>query len=60
MEEIRSDMVVYEDTFHVNIIPHISENKDIVDNIHNYMNRAASKDAKQDTFNQTGTTSKDL
>jgi len=36
MEDIRSDMHTYERGFEVNIIPHISENNQIVDNIHNY------------------------
>ena len=36
MEDIRADMHKYERGFEVNIIPHMNENKDIVDNIHNY------------------------
>ena len=44
MEEIRADMVTYESAFDVNIIPHISENKEIVDNIHNYPKRCVLAD----------------
>ena len=36
MEDIRADMHTYERGFDVDIIPHISENNQIIDNIHNY------------------------
>lgn len=36
MEDIRADMHKYERGFEVNIIPHMSESKEIVDIIHNY------------------------
>ena len=36
MEDIRADMHTYERGFDVDIIPHINENNQIVDNIHNY------------------------
>lgn len=36
MEDIRADMHTYERGFDTSIIPHINENNQIVDNIHNY------------------------
>ena len=36
MEDIRADMHKYERGFDISIIPHLNENQEIVDNIHNY------------------------
>lgn len=36
MEDIRADMHKYERGFVVDIIPHMSEYKEIVDRLHNY------------------------
>ena len=36
MEDIRADMHKYERGFEIDIIPHMNESKEIIDNIHNY------------------------
>jgi len=36
MDEIRADMHKYERNFDRNIFPHLNENKEIVDKLHNY------------------------
>ena len=47
MEDIRADMHKYESGFQKDIIPHISESEQIVDNIHNYQK---GKEDKKDTM----------
>lgn len=51
MEDIRADMHKYERGFEVNIIPHINENKDIIDEIHNYDRGKEKKTAAQSKEN---------
>ena len=54
MEDIRADMHTYEEKFQVSIIPHINDNNQIVDNIHNYMPKGKQERAdaskNEDTF----------
>jgi len=46
-------MHTYESNFDVSIIPHISENNQIVDNIHNYLKgkeETSDSNGRDDTF----------
>ena len=66
MEDIRADMHKYERGFVTDIIPHMSENKEIVDIIHNYdkgkeeKNDGAQKDAYENTFDTSVAKKKNL
>ena len=62
MEDIRADMHKYERGFEVSIIPHMSENKEIIDNIHNYgkgeENKAEANKKEQQEMNFDTTVAK--